>query len=68
MNTMKKFLLVLAIGAFAACNNSSSTEAKADSTKVAADSTKMAADSTKMKADSTLKVADSTKKDTTKKM
>jgi hypothetical protein len=31
---MKKFFFVLAIGAFAACNNSSSTETKVDSPKV----------------------------------
>jgi hypothetical protein len=69
MINMKKFLVVLSIAAFAACNNSASTEAKADSTKV--DSTaKMATDSTsKMSSDSTAKKADSAAKktDTTKK-
>lgn len=64
MITMKKFLLVLSIGAFAACNNSASTEAKSDSTKV--DSTKVIVDSTKK--DSTKVIVDTTKKDTTKKM
>ena len=66
---MKKFFFVLAIGAFAACNNSSSTEAKADSTAKTADSTAKTADSTAKKADSTAKVADSTAKkaDSTKK-
>ena len=34
--TMKKLFVVLAIGAFAACNGSSSTEAKVDSTATAA--------------------------------
>jgi len=67
---MKKFLLVLSIGvftlAFAACNNSASTEAKADSTKTA-DSTKMSADSSKMATDSSKMAMDTTKKDSTKK-
>jgi hypothetical protein len=69
MITMKKFLLVLSIGAFAACNNSASTEAKADSSKMSADSSKMSADSSKMAADSSKMAADSSKKatDTTKK-
>jgi hypothetical protein len=66
---MKKFLLVLSIGvftlAFAACNNSASTEAKADSTKT--DSSKMASDSSKMATDSTKMATDTTKKDSTKK-
>ena len=68
-HTMKKFLVVLAIGAFAACNGSGSSSATADSTKMSADSTKMSADSTKMSADSTKMKADTTKKatDTTKK-
>jgi hypothetical protein len=59
--TMKKLMLVLAIGAFAACNNSASTESKADSTKM--DSTKMAPDTTKHDSTSMAK-PDSTKKDT----
>ena len=65
---MKKFFIVLAIGAFAACNNSASTEAKtSDSTKV--DSSKMAVDSSKMSADSSKMAADSSKMsaDTSKK-
>ena len=62
---MKKFFFVAAIAAFAACNNSASTEAKADSAKVAVDSTKMASDSSKMATDSTKMMADTTKKDTT---
>jgi hypothetical protein len=68
---MKKFLLVLSIGvftlAFAACNNSASTEAKADSSKMASDSSKMSADSSKMAMDSSKMAADTTKKDSTKK-
>jgi hypothetical protein len=67
---MKKFLFVAAIAAFAACNNSASTEAKADSSAVKTDSSKMAADSSKMKAaDSSKMSADSSKMaaDTTKK-
>jgi len=68
MITMKKFLVVLSIGAFAACNNSASTEAKTgDSTKV--DSSKMAMDSSRMAMDSSAKKMDSAAKkmDTTKK-
>ena len=64
---MKKFFFVAAIAAFAACNNSASTEAKVDSTKMSADSSKMAADSSKMSADSSkmsAMAADSAKKDT----
>ena len=66
---MKKFLVVLAIsGAFVACNNSSSTEAKTDSAAVKTDSSALKADSSKMAVDSTKLKADSTMKDTTKKM
>jgi uncharacterized lipoprotein YajG len=66
---MKKFLFVAAIAAFAACNNSASSEAKADSSAVKSDSSKMSADSSKMSADSSKMAADSTKMaaDTTKK-
>jgi hypothetical protein len=61
---MKKFLVVLAIGAFAACNNSGGTEAPKDST-VIKDSTKITTDSTSKMSDSTSKMsADTTKKDT----
>ena len=60
---MKKFFIVLAIGAFAACNNSSSTEAKTDST-VVKDSVTTKVDTTKH--DSTVVKIDTTKKDTTK--
>ncbi len=63
---MKKFFFVATIAAFAvACNNSASTEAKADSTKMSSDSSKMATDSTKMSADSSKMAMDTTKKDTT---
>ena len=51
---MKKLLVVLAIGAFAACNGSASTEAKVDSTATAAkDSVTAIADSAKTAIDST---------------
>jgi hypothetical protein len=60
MINMKKFLVVLSVVGFAACNNSASTEAKADSTKV--DSTKMAVDSSKMSMDSSAKKMDSAAK------
>jgi hypothetical protein len=63
---MKKFFFVAAIvTAFAACNNSASTEAKGDSTKMSSDSSKMATDSSKMSTDSSKMAApaDSTKKD-----
>ena len=63
---MKKFLVVLAIGAFAACNNSGGSEAPKDSTVVKDSVTKMT-DSTKMTTDSTKMSADTTKKDTTTK-
>ena len=64
---MKKFLFVLAIGAFAACNNSGGAEAPKDSTVVKDSVTKMSSDSTKMSADSTKMSADTTKKDSTTK-
>jgi hypothetical protein len=60
---MKKFLVVLAIGAFAACNNSGSSEATKDST-VVKDSVSKMTDSTKMTTDSTKMATDTTKKDT----
>jgi len=61
---MKKFLFVLAIGAFAACNNAGSDKAAADST------TKMSTDTTTKMSDSGSKMAADTtvvKKDTTTK-
>ena len=61
---MKKFFFVLAIGAFAACNNSSSTETKTDST-VVKDSVMKTTDT--VKKDSTMVMKDTVKKDTTKK-
>ena len=61
---MKKFFFVLAIGAFAACNNSSSTETKTDST-VVKDSVTKTMDT--VKHDSTTVIKDTVKKDTTKK-
>jgi len=64
---MKKFLFVLAIGAFAACNNSGGAEAPKDSTVVKDSVTKMSTDTTKMMTDSTKMMSDTTKKDTTTK-
>ncbi|WP_431215014.1 hypothetical protein ACQ86N_09900 [Puia sp. P3] len=64
---MKKFLFVLAIGAFAACNNSGGAEAPKDSTVVKDSVTKMSTDTTKMSTDTTKMAADTTKKDTTTK-
>ena len=62
---MKKFLFVLAIGAFAACNNSASTETTKDSTTIKDSVSKMTSDSTSKMSDSTSKMsADTTKKDT----
>ena len=64
---MKKFLFVLAIGAFAACNNSGGAEAPKDSTVNKDSVSKMAApaDSTSKMSDTTSKMsADTTKKDT----
>jgi hypothetical protein len=60
---MKKLLLVLAIGSFAACNSSSSTETTVDSTvKAASDSVTAIADSAKTSIDSTVKAATDTLK------
>jgi len=61
---MKKFFFVVAIGAFAACNNSSSTESKVDSPKV--DSPVVKVDSPVVKVDSPAVKVDSpaVKKDT----
>ncbi len=65
---MKKFLVVLAIGAFAACNNSGSEAAKTDSVVVKDSVTKVATDSTSKMSDTASKMAaDTTKKDTTTK-
>jgi hypothetical protein len=56
--TMKKLLVIFAIGAFAACNGSASTEAKVDSTaSVAKDSVTAVADSAKTAIDSTATAA-----------
>lgn len=64
---MKKLLLVLAIGAFVACNNSTeSTEQKADTATTAApapaDTTAKPADTTAAPADTTAKPVDTLKK------
>lgn len=52
---MKKLLVVLALGAFAACNSGENKEATADTTAapVAADTTAAAADTTAPAADTT---------------
>jgi hypothetical protein len=72
MIKMKKFLLVLSIGAFAACNNSSSSDKAVDSAaKAATDTLKAVADSAKNAIDSTRKAAVDTikaKADSAKKM
>ncbi len=58
---MKKLLLVLAVGAFVACNNSgTSTETKDTTTTVTPDTTVVAPDTT-------AHVGDTTKPDSTKK-
>ncbi len=55
---MKKLFVVLAIGAFAACNGSSSTESKVDSAGSAAkDNVTAVADSAKTAIDSTASAA-----------
>ena len=55
---MKKLFVVLAIGAFAACNGSSATENKVDSTASAAkDSVNAIVDSAKTAIDSTATAA-----------
>jgi hypothetical protein len=62
---MKKLLLVLAIGAFVACNNSTeSTEQKGDTATTAApaDTTAKPADTTAAPADTTAKPVDTLKK------
>ena len=58
---MKKLLLVLAVGAFVACNNSGSTESTSDTTVKTTDTAAMAP------MDTTAHVADTTKPDSTKK-
>jgi hypothetical protein len=58
---MKKLLLVLAIGAFVACNNSGTTETTKDSTTITPDTTVVVPDTTVHQMDTTAK-PDSTKK------
>ena len=58
---MKKLLLVLAIGAFVACNNSGTTESTKDST------TSTTHDTTVVVPDTTVHTTDTTKVDSTKK-
>ncbi len=64
---MKKFLLVLAIGAFASCGGGSSTENKDSSAAKAMDTTSAKVDTMKASVDSTKAKVDSLKKDTTTK-
>ena len=61
---MKKLLVILAIGAFAACNNASETPADSnvDSPKVETPAAPATVDSTTVKPDSTTAPADTTKK------
>ncbi|HEY6902042.1 MAG TPA: hypothetical protein VI233_15405 [Puia sp.] len=61
---MKKFLFVLAIGAFAACNNSGGAEAPKGDSTVNHDSTHVDTSAAKMSADTTKMAADTAKKDT----
>ena len=58
---MKKLLLVLAVGAFVACNNSGTTESTSDT------ATKTTTDTTVIVPDTTTHQADTTKPDSTKK-
>ena len=59
---MKKLLLVLAVGAFVACNNSGTTETTKDSATITtSDSTVVTPDTTVIKVDTTAR-PDSTKK------
>lgn len=63
---MKKFLIVLAIGAFAACNNAGDSKAAADSTAAKDSAAKMSDSSSKMTDTANKMAADTTaKKDTT---
>lgn len=59
---MKKFFFVLAIGAFAACNNSSSTEAKTDTPAAKVDSAAKTVDTAAKMVDSAAKKVDSAAK------
>lgn len=58
---MKKLLLILAVGAFVACNNSGTTESTVDSTTKTIDST------TIVVPDSSAHATDTVKPDSTKK-
>ena len=58
---MKKLLLILAVGAFVACNNSGTSETTADTTKTTTDTTVVTPDTTVHVVDTTGK-PDSTKK------
>ncbi|HYJ38074.1 MAG TPA: hypothetical protein VEV87_05635 [Chitinophagaceae bacterium] len=58
---MKKLLLVLAVGAFVACNNSGSTDSTSDTASKATDTTVVTPDTTVIKVDTTAR-PDTTKK------
>ena len=58
---MKKLLLVLAVGAFVACNNSGSTDSTADTAAKTIDTTVVTPDTTVIKVDTTAR-PDTTKK------
>ena len=62
---MKKLLLVLAVGAFVACNNSGSSESTNDTTKVTTQDTSTMAPAP-MSSDTTHRDTTSVKHDTTK--
>ncbi|HLX67470.1 MAG TPA: hypothetical protein VKR41_10755 [Puia sp.] len=65
---MKKFLIVMAIGAFAACNNAGSSDSAKDSTAMKDSAAKMSDSSSKMTDTANKMAADTTaKKDTTTK-
>jgi len=58
---MKKLLLVLAVGAFVACNNSGSTDSTSDTASKSTDTTVITPDTTVIKVDTTA-TPDTTKK------
>ena len=59
---MKKLLLVLAIGAFVACNNSGTTETTSDSTTKTTDTASLTPTDTSVHVTDTTAKPDSTKK------
>jgi uncharacterized lipoprotein YajG len=63
---MKKLLIVLAIGTFAACNSSTSTSTEDTTSTMSADTTMTAPDTSSTMAPADTTVTDTTHKDTTK--